>query len=330
MKQKTTSAIIFYLLMQASASYAQVRLDVIGPGMPKYPIAISPLKNTGNGADPGRISEGVADAIVYDLDLSGWFRVLDRATYIEHPQRSGDTLGTFDFKDWSTIGAVGLVKGRFSVQGDEVTVELRLFDVTQGRETIGKRYTGRARDFRRIAHKFADEIIKQFTGVPGIFNTRIAYTSTGGGRFKEIHVAHLDGSEKYQVTNNRTINLSPSWTPDGKSILYTSYKERNPSLYLFELFSGKDLKFSSRTGLNLGGKWSPDGQNVAVSLERGEIPTFTCSNGMAILCAGSQRIRPSMFRLHGRRTVGNWCSFRTEAGRPNSIFWMSRVANLDA
>lgn len=269
MKQKTTSAIIFYLLMQASASYAQVRLDVIGPGMPKYPIAISPLKNTGNGADPGRISEGVADAIVYDLDLSGWFRVLDRATYIEHPQRSGDTLGTFDFKDWSTIGAVGLVKGRFSVQGDEVTVELRLFDVTQGRETIGKRYTGRARDFRRIAHKFADEIIKQFTGVPGIFNTRIAYTSTGGGRFKEIHVAHLDGSEKYQVTNNRTINLSPSWTPDGKSILYTSYKERNPSLYLFELFSGKDLKFSSRTGLNLGGKWSPDGQNVAVSLERG-------------------------------------------------------------
>ena len=146
MKQKITSVVIFYLLMQATASYAQVRLDVIGPGMPKYPIAISPLKNTGNGADPGRISEGVADAIVYDLDLSGWFRVLDRATYIEHPQRSGDTLGTFDFKDWSTIGAVGLVKGRFAVQGDEVTVELRLFDVTQGRETIGKRYTGRDYD----------------------------------------------------------------------------------------------------------------------------------------------------------------------------------------
>jgi TolB protein len=262
--------IVFTLLVPLCTTVsAQVSLEIIGPGMPKYPIAVSPLKNVGTSGDPGRLSEGIADTIVYDLDLSGWFRVLDRGAYIENAQRSGDTLGSFDFRDWSTIGAVGLVKGRFSVQGDDVTVELRLFDVSQEKEVIGKRYSGRARDFRRIAHKFADEIIKQFTGVPGVFNTRIAYVSTSGGRFKEIYVAHLDGSEKYQVTNNRTINLSPSWTPDGKAILYTSYKDRNPSLYLFNLYSGKDVKFSARTGLNLGGKWSPDGQFVAVSLERG-------------------------------------------------------------
>lgn len=263
-------AAVLALLMPLSTTVsAQVSLEIIGPGMPKYPIAVSPLKNMGPGGDAGRLSEGIADTIVYDLDLSGWFRVLDRSAYIENAQRSGDTLGSFDFRDWSTIGAVGLVKGRFSVQGEDVTVELRLFDVSQGKEVIGKRYSGRARDYRRIAHKFADEIIKQFTGVPGVFNTRIAYVSTSGGRFKEIYVAHLDGSEKYQVTNNRTINLSPSWTPDGKAILYTSYKDRNPSLYLFNLYSGKDVKFSGRTGLNLGGEWSPDGQFVAVSLERG-------------------------------------------------------------
>jgi TolB protein len=248
---------------------AQVKGDILGPGMPKYPIAVSPLRNAGTGGDQGRVSEGIADTIVYDLDLSGWFRVIDRSAYIEHPQKSGDTLGSFDFRDWSTIGAVGLVKGRFSVQGEELTVELRLFDVSQAKEIVGKRYAAGVKDYRRIAHKFADEIINQFTGVPGIFNTRIAYVSTSGGRFKEVHVSHLDGSEKYQVTNNRTINLSPAWTPDGKSILYTSYKDRNPSLYLFELYSGKDVRFSSRTGLNLGGKWSPDGQTVAVSLERG-------------------------------------------------------------
>ncbi len=62
---------------------------------------------------------------------------------------SGITLGTFDFKDWATIGAEGLVKGGFSVQGDEVAVELRLFDVYQNKERIGKRYTGRG---TRLAH----------------------------------------------------------------------------------------------------------------------------------------------------------------------------------
>src|SRR6266481_640638 len=187
-----------------------VRGEIVGQGGQRFPIAVSPLKNTGTTADSGKLSEGIADAIVHDLDLSGWFKVLDRSAYIEHPQRSGITLGTFDFQDWSTIGAEGLVKGGFSVQGEEITVELRLFDVFQNKERIGKRYVGRVKDFRRIAHKFADEIINQFTGVPGVFNTRIAYVSTSGGRFKEIHIAYLDGSEKFQVTNNHTINLSPS------------------------------------------------------------------------------------------------------------------------
>jgi len=265
-----------FVLFWASSASAQlkgdsgspgVRGEIVGQGGQRFPIAVSPLKNTGTAADSAKLSEGIADAIVHDLELSGWFKVLDRSAYIEHPQRSGITLGTFDFRDWSTIGAEGLVKGGFSVQGEEITVELHLFDVFQNIERIGKRYVGRVKDFRRIAHKFTDEIINEFTGIPGIFNTRIAYVSTSGGRFKEIHVSHLDGSEKFQVTNNHTINLSPSWTPDGKSILYTSYKDRSPSLYLFELYSGKEVKWSSKTGRYLGGKVSPDGQYVAATLE---------------------------------------------------------------
>jgi TolB protein len=246
-----------------------VRGEIVGQGGLKFPIAVSPLKNLGTTADIGKLSEGIADTIVYDLDLSGWFKVLDRAAYIENPQKSGVALGSFDFKDWSTIGAEGLVKGGFTVQGDEVTVELRLFDVFQNKERVGKRYVGRVKDYRRIAHKFADEIINQFTGVPGIFNTRIAYVSTSGGRFKEIHIAHLDGSEKFQLTNNRTINLSPSWTADGKSVLYTSYKDRNSSLYLFELYNGKEAKIAPRNGRYLGGKASPDGQFIAATVETG-------------------------------------------------------------
>src|SRR5918996_1093041 len=256
---KAKIGILILLFCFPVLALAQLKDTIVGPGGQKFPIAVSTLKNLGGATtDSARLSTGIADAMIHDLELSGWFRVLDRSAYIENAQTSGITLGTFDFKDWATIGAEGLVKGGFNVQGDEITVELRLFDVYQNKERIGKRYTGRVRDFRRIAHKFVDEIINQFTGTPGIFNTRIAYVSTSGGRFKEIHVSHLDGSEKFQVTNNHTINLSPSWTPDGKSILYTSYKDRNSSLYLFELYSGKEIGFSPRAGRYLGGKVSPD------------------------------------------------------------------------
>ena len=246
---------------------AQFKGEIVGQGGQKFPIAVSPLKNLNSTNDVARLSEGIADTMTHDLDLSGWFKVLDRSAYIENSQNSGITLGTFDFKNWSTIGAEGLVKGGFSVQGDEVTVELRLFDVYQNKERVGKRYVGKVKDYRRIAHKFVDEIINQFTGVPGIFNTRLAYVSTSGGRFKEIYVSHLDGSEKFQVTNNHTINLSPSWTPDGRSILYSSFKDRVQTLFLFELYSGREVKFSPRAGHYIGGKMSPDGQTVAATLE---------------------------------------------------------------
>ncbi|MGH7816001.1 MAG: hypothetical protein ACREOR_01305 [Candidatus Binatia bacterium] len=193
------------------SAHAAVTGEIVGQGGQRFPIAVSPLKMLSSvSSDVARLSSGIADAMVHDLELSGWFKVLDRSAYIEDAQKTGVTLGTFDFKDWSTIGAEGLVKGGFSVQGEDITVELRLFDVYQNKERIGKRYTGRVRDFRRIAHKFVDEIINQFTGIAGVFNTRIAYVSNSGGRFKEIYVSHLDGSEKFQVTDNHTINLSPS------------------------------------------------------------------------------------------------------------------------
>lgn len=273
MVARVALALLFWLW--ALPLQAQVRGLIVGPGAERYPIAISPLKNLGPTEDRNRLSEGIADVIIQDLELSGWFRVLDRSAYLENPQKTGIELGSFDIRDWSTIGAEGLVKGGFSLQGDELVVELRLFDVFQAKLITGKRYTGKLRDFRRIAHKFADEIIYQFTGTPGIFSTRIAYVSNSGGRFKEIFVAYLDGSEKLQLTNNRTINLSPSWSPDGRSILYTSYKDGNPSLYSYDLFSGRDVKFSSRMGLNLGGRWSPNGKWLALALEvRGNVDIY--------------------------------------------------------
>jgi len=257
----------FWTWFGTTPLYAQVKGLIVGPGAERFPIAVSPLKNLGQ-VDRRNLSQEIANIVARDMDLSGWFRVLDRSAYIEHPQRSGITLGGFDFRDWATIGAEALVKGGFEVKGENLVAEFRLFDVFQRKQIVGKRYTGKVKDFRRISHKFADEIIFQLTGVRGIFDTRIAFVSTAGGRFKEIYIAHLDGTEKLQVTKNRTINLFPSWTPDGRGILYTSYKDGKPGVYQFDFFSKKKTNFSSRKGLNLGGRWSPNGKNVALTLER--------------------------------------------------------------
>src|SRR3990172_3081608 len=265
-------AFFFALSLFVQSLSAQVRGTIVGPGAERYPIAVSLLRNLGPGEDRGGLSEGIADAIARDLTLSGWFRVLDRSAYVEDPQRTGITLGTFDLRDWSIIGAEALIKGGFTLQGEDLQVELRLFDVYQAKEVVGKRYTGKTKDFRRIAHKFADEIIFQFTGVRGVFDTRIAYVSNAGGRFKEIYVAHLDGSDKIQVTNNRTINLFPSWSRDGRFAAVSLEKDGNTDIYLLDRTGKTVRRVTDGASIAVSPTWSPDGNQLAFVSNRSGSP----------------------------------------------------------
>ena len=77
---------VLFLAFQARSISPQVVGEIVGQGGQKFPIAVSPLKNLGGTSDSGKLSEGIADAMVHDLDLSGWFKVLDRSAYIENPR----------------------------------------------------------------------------------------------------------------------------------------------------------------------------------------------------------------------------------------------------
>jgi len=60
-----------------------------------------------------------------------------------------------------------LVKGGFQLNGSDLTVEFRLFDVVQGRLLTGKRYTGRPGDREEMVLRFAGEVLLQLTGRKG-------------------------------------------------------------------------------------------------------------------------------------------------------------------
>lgn len=251
----------------APPASAQVRGTIFGPGLRNYPIAVSPLAPR-EGVPPGSdLGTKFAEMMTRDLVLSGQFRTIDPAAYIEKAEPS--TADSINFPNWSVIGALALVKGWYTISGDTLTVELRLFDVYQRRQIVGRRYNGPVGDLRRMAHRFVDEIMAQLTGERGPFDSRIAFVSTRGGRFKELYVMSLDGGDTKQLTSNRTINLSPSWAPDVTSLLFTSFKRGRPALLLMDLVSGRDKSIWSETGLNLGGRFSPDGSMIAVAAEKG-------------------------------------------------------------
>jgi len=250
------------LCLSAYAAAGQVRSTIVGPGVTRYPIAVSPLKDLTPGAGDRFVS-----VLARNLELSGLFRVIPRDTYIEPPATSGVTAETINFENWSVVGALAVVKGTAERQGNDLTIEARLFDVGQRRQLTGRRFRGTIGDEYRMANRFADEILAAFTGERGPFDSQIAFLSKRGGRFKDVYVMGANGEEVRRVTDANTLNLSPSWAPGARALVLTSYRNGNPDLFSIPMPQGGWSKLSSLRGLNLGGRWSPDGGTLAVTIE---------------------------------------------------------------
>lgn len=243
---------------------AQVHVQIDEPGSKALPIAVSPFKSL-SGRDGGAAGVEFADILSRVLPLSGIFKVITRDAYIEPPDPQ--TEETINFANWSVIGALALVKGSVSQEGDQLVVEARLFDVPQRLQLMGKRYRGGPGDIRRMANKFADEIMGQLNESRGPFNSRVAFLSTRGGRFKDLYTMSLDGGDVKRVTTANTLNFSPAWAPNAGSLLLSSYRTGSPDLFSIDLFSAKWTLFAAFPRHTLGGRWAPDGRSLAVTRE---------------------------------------------------------------
>ena len=290
-------------LFLARAANAQISMRIIGPGTTTSPIAIPGLKNLG-GDSQQRLSAAFVDTLRRDLTLSGLFRVIDPHAYVEDSQATGYDLGQFNFADWSSINATFLVKGGVEQRDGKVTLTAMLFDVGQQRRMMGKRFSGERRDMREMARRFADAVMQAVTGQRGPFDTKLAYVSTRGGRFKEIYVSPLDGHSLFRVTNNPTINLFPSFDRSARHLLYLSYKSGHPDLYLADLQARREVRISNSLGEIIGGTLAPDGRTIAAAITRGG-----ATNLYLLDTAGAQTRA-----LTNNRAINVGPSFSTDGG----------------
>jgi TolB protein len=229
----------FGLLFLTSAD-AQTDLYVRGAGK-LIPVSMPRLCLE---AGEGDVAAQIPAVISKDLDLSGYFEVLDPKSYIETPGKCAPQEST-TYSDWSVIGTEGLIKGEVSNSGGNLRVQLYLHDVQKKSVVLAKQYQGDASQIKMMAHRFANEVMKYYTGFPGVFGTQIAFSSRVG-RFKELFVMEMDGSNIRQLTNDRGLAVSSAWDPSGTKLVYTSYRNRVPDLFLIDINS-KSIKQLTRT-----------------------------------------------------------------------------------
>jgi TolB protein len=226
-----------------------------------FPLAVAKLRGEGAAS---KTAEQLTAVVRADLDMSGAFKILDERSFID---TDGVAPGEVRFADWSNVGAQGVVKGTLTVAGRDLSLALFAYEVAAQKTVLDKKLTGSVDDVRALAHAAADEVFRAFTGEPGAFRTKIAVVKKVQGE-KHIFLVDVDGEGARQVTKGGGLNLLPSWSPDGRSILFTSYRFDNPDLFELVLGSGDVRPISRRPGLNTSGRVSPDGSRIAVTLSQ--------------------------------------------------------------
>lgn len=292
----------------ARSAEEKYTIDIYKKEAQKIAIAVvgfPPFKFGLKGADVGKQASGI---LTDDLKNSGIFDVIEPAFLPFEATQVGLGQEKGILPALNSLKVQALVVGRLASRGEELLLEGQIFEVVKGQMLSGKRYIGDLRSLRTMVHRLADEIVFRLTGEKGIATSRIAYVTSADGA-KEIYVMDYDGHSPVLITGNRSINLSPRWSPNGKEIAYTSYRDNNPDLFVVHLETGRRRKLSSSPGLNIAPGWSPDGQWVAFSMSGGQGTNLFLSRsdgtGLRPLTIGSNiNVSPS-FSPNGRQIAFN-------------------------
>jgi TolB protein len=269
---RTIILLLLILLAIATVLPAQTGyIEVTAPGNRQLKLAVEAPRSQDSAPNADAAKE-MGDVIAFDMNMSG--NVIADAKG-QPPLPGLIAFAEPDFAPWLATGYDLLVRSEFSIKGDDLTVEFRLYDVLNRKMMTAKRYLGKQKELRRFAHSFSDEILLALTGERGCFTTHVVFVSTQSGN-KEIFIMDWDGHNLLQLTRNGSINLNPDVSPDGREIIFTSYKRGNPDLYKRALSNTVEVPISRRKGLNITGVWSPDGSRIALTLSKdGDAEIYT-------------------------------------------------------
>ncbi len=242
-------------LSLVGAARAQFRVEISGVGTTQLPIAITRFR------DEEKSGQAIAAIVRADLERSGAFRGIDTSAALDETSRPA-------MAEWRTRAADALAAGSVARLADgRFDVRFKLWDVVKGVEIGGQSNAVDAGDLRLAAHRIADYIYEKLTGEKGVFSTRIAYVTRGGGRFT-LRVADADGEGGQVALNSAESIISPAWSPDGRELAYVSFESQKAVVYLQEVASGKRRSLANFRGSNSAPAFSPDGQTLAVTLSR--------------------------------------------------------------
>jgi len=265
--------------LQAAQRPAQLDLSMEGRGNAQI-LGIAGFTAPAGDQELADALHLVASVLWDDIDFEHEYRQVSReaAAMVSTPA-SGPVPGT-----WVALGADLVLTGVARRVGQHLEVDVTVMAVTgssAGEPVFGRRYRNcTLENPRACAHFIADDFHKAMTGLDGVAQARLAFVSTRDalrlagrpvaepGVSKEVYFADYDGANPRRITANRHLNIAPAWSPDGRSLAYTSWESGFQDIYVIHPFAGgprSRLAAGSDHQHNELAEWSPDGTRLVFS-----------------------------------------------------------------
>lgn len=245
---------------------AQLSIEVRGANVEPLPIAIPAMLPAGG---DNNYATRISDVISADLERSGFFKSLNRQTFLENISNP-NVAPTFD--SWKSIDAKALVTGSVAVSNGQITAQFRLWDVFGSKQIEGQQFSTTEENWRRVAHIIADAIYEKLTGEKGYFDTRIVFVDESGTkqqRRKRLAIMDQDGANVRYLTDGNDLVLTPRFSPTSQEVTYMSFVPGSqPQVYLLNIETGQREIVGNFPGMTFSPRFSPDGQRIIMSLQQ--------------------------------------------------------------
>ncbi|WP_111559660.1 Tol-Pal system beta propeller repeat protein TolB [Paracoccus sediminilitoris] len=249
----------------AHAQDAPLRIEITDGVIEPMTIAIPQFHGS------TELAAKVRGVVADDLTGTGLFREIPAESHVAKPASFAEAVS---YEDWRAVDAQAMVSAEVTQNGDNISVRFRLYDVVSGQpQGDGMQFDARAADWRRAAHKIADQVYARLTGEKPYFDSRVAFVQETGpknARIKRIGVMDYDGANILWMTDSSSLVLAPKFSADGRKLLYTSYDSGFPQIQLMDVatVTSRPLTIDQGT-MAFSPSFSPDGRWVAYSHEDG-------------------------------------------------------------